>query len=1515
MFPLTSLSRKWMRGSGTRANPAEECGRGRLRSIGPRTVMHFCARAPFAHLFVGVLIVAGATSANAHHGESERRGLGAERFASQRSRSIVAACVPAEAPALAGGGPVIALIDTGVEASHPDLAGALVAGFDFVNNDADADDVVGHGTELAGVIAANGVVQGVCPLCRVMPLKVAEYYLFDPAPQTDAVMYAINAGVDVICFGAGAIASDPALADAIALADSLGIVVVAPAGSEELTQTLYPAALPGVVSVAASDVGGGFLASASTSGFETTAAPGAETECAALGGGTITRLGSSISAARVAGVAGLALLANPSLTPAQVRQVLRYGSVPSGLDGWTERFGYGVTDAALAVQRAAGGFGDCAIARLTILPTNPQSGQANVARVRVLNAGNQPTGALTLSVTHDLSQNPIVAPVASLALGEFVDVDVVLPAGVGGQTANLQAEVSAATGEGDASNNIRGALIEYDDAPLHDVGLDVGAISEPVSDAGAIMIPVRVQNYGNQSEALVDLRLLDDAGATLDAVAFSLGVGAAHEVVLTMPLPAETSESLHHLKFVALLSSPDDDPADNTAWLDIQSGPRLGLAKLQYSDRGGTEIVIDAPWRTVRNYLPVLFFAPRLGGSDRRIDELVVHPYGLGAGAPDRTTVIARDRRRGADTLPGITIINPLGGVGADLTDGETFKDFWHYVMRIPRGRLGDPAAAGQPLYLFGEATWSRVRIVKKKGRDVEEAMETHTHSRVLRVFVDAAAFPKFDAADRYYDVHVHTIAEQTNRAWGNSDAARKNFGGPLVMLLEASHALGLLDTQQDNGNWDAFKDKLVATDHNVFYSQETSIFRQVFGGPRSEDSPSAPAYGPTAGTNGHTGERDWYRTHFGKLAGEEVALSRGSAQRAAPGRNNGNFIGHHFLVYAANHVEGPWHGGLFLGALLENSNSMVAVLNAMKALGAPAGGFGYAAHPDAGIFTWPPEYFCQALGWAANGDGDVCAADQNAFDGPHVNRAGDDFTFKGSQVWNARNDEVAARNGAINSNLFNDLNPFAGGHANLRFRADMNWDAELNTSLQRYFGQVRRGLVYNLRNPADANVAKRKFSRKIYVAAGTDAHGDFNYSDDVESTATAQARNVGSVTSNAYARVRTYTLAHERPAVTDQTPGQDPDVDNGEERSHDAYRDGNTVLTDGPILTFSLDSDGRHNTSPGANPRWHDAASDWEFADGRIGGRGKFDGGLTMLVPGPGDNVWISSTWKGSPTPGAGGLQHFDIFGIRAGAADIAEGCDCAGEEGVARKGPFPYPFDRPAAYLLQSPDFGSGERCITNPVWAMPVTIEIAHAGVCPIPAGGLTVTMHFPISMSGSGGVFVRPLDGAGNSVNPEVALQAAPGWEEENGVFNGKYTAKNTDNAIACPPGGWDAESHAASAERFSYVVYMVAPADVNQNVLNDIGRTFVVVAAPPEDCLRGDSNCDGVVDNGDIDCFVTALVGGEAAWQACALASNPACEYDYTCVHDLNGDTAVDNGDIAGFVDCLLNLPAMGEGCP
>ena len=787
-----------------------------------------------------------------------------------------------------------------------------------------------------------------------------------------------------------------------------------------------------------------------------------------------------------------------------------------------------------------------------------------------------------------------------------------------------------------------------------------------------------------------------------------------------------------------------------------------------YSDRAGTDIVMDAPWRTVRDYIPVMFFFPQFEGG-RRVERIRI--FECAAGAPIGPAVVV-DAAGGPDTLNGATFVGPLGEARGGLGAGERVTSFWHYIVRVPHAAL---SLHGVPDVheLRAEVEWTRPGLLRRRW---------FRNDRVLRVRVDPRQFPSLGPGDRYFDTHVHTIAEQSTSGVLDVNGAHKAFAGPIIMLLESSYALGLVQTQPRDGNWAAYRDSIVVTDHNIFYSREPY------------DTGVPPRFGPTATTDGHAGEAAWYRANLGRLAGEEITLRRGSNQDHSAAPN----LGHHLLAYDTRHFEGPWHGGLFLTSRLENPNTLEAVLEGMKATN--TAGFLYAAHPNLEGFVWPPEYFAQAIGFPP----------YNSSAGPLVDSTCSEFLFKGSEVWNIKMDQVARDYGRLPaSSAFDAMNPFPGGPAAQRFRPRA-WDGELMRSLDTFFGQLGRGLVFSFQE-----APRTRFVRKLYMSAGSDAHGDFNYADEVTATAVPWS---GLLHSNAFARVRTYALVHDLPEAARD--------------ALDAFRRGNTVITDGPVLEYVLDADGRHDPAAGA-ARWHDAASRRENADGRIGGAGVFDGGRTMLVPLPGRDVWIRSQWRKSVTTGAGDITSLGFVRVTRAARDSF--AVAAGPEGAPDERRLPQAMDSLAALVAVARDPGADERCIANPVWVAPVRIEIETPadGARPqrrvvLPAGALEVVFHFPLSMSATAGAraCLRPLDALGNSTDPEIELAPAPGWEEEDGVAGARYTAANADS-LALPAGDWDADSHASVPGARSFVIYLKGPADAHGNVLNDVGRAFAI----------------------------------------------------------------------------------------
>lgn len=246
---------------------------------------------------------------------------------------------------------VVAVIDTGVTASQPDLAGAVLPGYDFVNGDGDASDDEGHGTSVAGVIAARGNntqgVAGVCWLCRILPVKVLGS---DGSGNTSTVaagvVWAADRGADVINLSLGGPGTAAALDDAVAYARSKGAIVVAAAGNSGVTTPFFPAAAPGVLAVAATDDADRLHSWSNRGPWVAVAAPGCNPAPFIEGYGFFC--GTSSAAPVVSGLAALGLARAPESTRAAVESAIERSSVAFGSD---VRFGRVNALAALTILK------------------------------------------------------------------------------------------------------------------------------------------------------------------------------------------------------------------------------------------------------------------------------------------------------------------------------------------------------------------------------------------------------------------------------------------------------------------------------------------------------------------------------------------------------------------------------------------------------------------------------------------------------------------------------------------------------------------------------------------------------------------------------------------------------------------------------------------------------------------------------------------------------------------------------------------------------------------------------------------------------------------------------------------------------------------------------------------------------------------------------------------------------------------------------------------------------------
>jgi thermitase len=258
----------------------------------------------------------------------------------------------------------IAILDSGVDASHPDLAAKLVAAANFTASNS-TDDQSGHGTHVAGIAAAsfnNGVgIAGMAPNARLMNVKVLAVdatgrTLGDCAGVSNGIVWATDHGANVLNLSLGSNAPCQAMALAVSYAFSHGALVVAAAGNDGTTVPHYPAAYPDVLSVAATD-GADELASFSNRGasWVDVAAPGVDilstlpTTPNALGATSYGYLNGTSMAAPV--VSGIAALIWPQM-PAANRNVAvqdRLFASAQRITGTGTEWRYGSVDACRAV--------------------------------------------------------------------------------------------------------------------------------------------------------------------------------------------------------------------------------------------------------------------------------------------------------------------------------------------------------------------------------------------------------------------------------------------------------------------------------------------------------------------------------------------------------------------------------------------------------------------------------------------------------------------------------------------------------------------------------------------------------------------------------------------------------------------------------------------------------------------------------------------------------------------------------------------------------------------------------------------------------------------------------------------------------------------------------------------------------------------------------------------------------------------------------------------------------------
>ncbi|MEZ6184994.1 MAG: S8 family serine peptidase [Planctomycetota bacterium] len=1300
---------------------------------------------------------------------------------------------------------VVAVVDTGVNRDYAALRGSLLTGRSWLADEPWYQDYAGHGTSMATLIAAEGddhdhadELAGVAPGVKVLPLKVAntqgQAKLADVA---EAVVYAAERGAQVILLSLGTVRPAPLLDEALARAEESGALVIAAAGNRNTNSDAFPAAHPLTLSVGSCFPDGRIAPTTAFSPTTDVLFPGV----AALVPRGLHEFswvsGTSVSAARAAGVAALLVAQRPDTAPAAWRALLGDAHGPLEL----------LADAPDALRILSAGPYDPALLAERLEAPRPElslsvfrNGGHGAIEVTVSNptADALPAGEVQLAGTYPV---PALAPGARHVLRRA--------ASWGARASHAQATWRA---EGFPEVSLRQELPAS--TPRFDLALT--QLQATPTPEGALVVEAEVENRGGSTAGQVTLRLEDGVVAELELP--KLNLGERHPLRFEVPAAAVERLPAGEVSSCSLLvqnALDDATPENNAATLDLAltlDPAGAPPVRTLYQQSGELNIVLDAPWRLApgRTYLPLLVFLPEKGDRSRktwvRVDTFEVT---VGGKTEEERRVVFRDSVGDDDDLEvparvaprGTRILDELGA--PRLTEGQPdLRLFGHDRIYVPgrynllclpkdalvRPGLDAPNTAGQVNYLEASAAWSNRRrflfFFRRTGHG--------TSRRVMRVQFPNDARPQLGPGGHYLDTHVHTIAEWYQGSWLNLLAPRKNWGGPIPMLKESAYAIGLTPDVE------GVRDRVITSDHNAFYNHSR---------PAHNTLKHRPPFGPTGSAMSEATERQVMQSIFGETCAEEVAFH---AQQKMVGPFSLP-LGAHMLTYRAQHITGAWHGGSTFARILGSPHKKTQLAEVIPRLTK----HNRAENSTAATFAAHPAN--EGQGWSAEHLDLAFELDPAKRDDRSVHAEMTGFLAKGLQIWNGEFGRHSMPPGTI---VWGNLDPWNDPE----FRAgNPDWDQELNLGLRQWHELTSKTLSYEL-----AAYPGIRFPRKVFLIAGSDAHGDFNGTEDRLATMVG-AQATFDVDANAYGKALTYVLPREG------------------ESALDAMIAGHSVLTDGPLLEFALDADARWDP---AQQSWDAAGTRFQDRDGQIGGGGPFDGQGTALVArgsqgprigfryssnrewGPLSRVALYQTTPGQPNAMGqrprGGTLPLPVETFATTAPD------------AIHQASLPQAIQATTALSLGGYSRDPSElitddrRCLTNAVYAVPFDLdarvertEVDAQGNGSIPPGALKVRWAFDMSLRPLAyAVELKALSSEGRSTavdhGPIDVLTPVGTWTGSETHLDCVYELTNSR------PIPLNLDRFGSSPEAVTFVVsFRDAPQDPFGNRLNRIATTFEV----------------------------------------------------------------------------------------
>jgi hypothetical protein len=358
---------------------------------------------------------------------------------------------PAAWDSTLGAGVTVAILDTGVDGSHPDLSAQMVAGWNFYDGNSNTSDVKGHGTWVAGTVGGtsnNGIgVAAIAGKARIMPLRISDstgtaYW----SNIASAISYAIDHGARVANISYENLLQSSSIISAAQYMKSKNGLVVVAAGNCGCNANFTPST--SMISVSATDANDQITSFSSYGSYVSISAPGNYIYTTAPGGGYTQGIGTSFASPVVAATVALMMSANPGMSNSQIESLLYSTATDLGSAGRDIYYGYGRVNAAAAVQAAMG-----------TTTTAPADTQAPAASISSPTASATVSGVVPVSVS--ASDNVGVTKVELRVNGAIIATDTGSPysfswdsTSVADGTATLTAVAYDAAGNSTASASV-----------------------------------------------------------------------------------------------------------------------------------------------------------------------------------------------------------------------------------------------------------------------------------------------------------------------------------------------------------------------------------------------------------------------------------------------------------------------------------------------------------------------------------------------------------------------------------------------------------------------------------------------------------------------------------------------------------------------------------------------------------------------------------------------------------------------------------------------------------------------------------------------------------------------------------------------------------------------------------------------------------------------------------------------------------------------------------------------------